>query len=84
MKQFVGKTYGDGSKQSVDKEESPADKGSHDHPTDQSDSSIPVSSSETDMPLPVMSLMVEHLVFSSNSSFVMIGQEASGIRIPLL
>ncbi|XP_045167319.2 protein pigeon-like isoform X2 [Mercenaria mercenaria] len=76
------KTFGDSfSKQLQVKEDSAADRGSHDQQTDQSASSIAVASWETDMSLPVMSLMAEHLVFSSNSPLVTLGKELSGSYI---
>jgi hypothetical protein len=77
LEKIVGKTFGDSySKQT--KDDHPADKVSHDQPADQSASSNPVSSLEADLSLPVMSLMAENLVFSSNSSLITLGHESSG------
>lgn len=73
------KTFGDSSSRSANvTDESKADGESHDHTDGQSAPSIPGASWDNDTSLPVMSLMAEHLVFSSNSTYVSLGKESPG------
>lgn len=79
---FSDKTFGDSAPKNVhvgDSAEAAADRESHDHEGSQSSPGIPAASWDTDKSLPVMSLMAEHLVFSSNSALVTLGKEPSGI-----